>query len=100
MWAANVEEETDRISPDIDVLLGVLGGGELHDVLDELEGLVVHVVGVRLVPHVLSAAAGHAEEHDRLRGQKVSYRYGEVKLVYMTKAFCLMRQQNISCEFG
>ena len=53
-------------SPDIDVLLGVLGGGQLHDVLDKLEGLVVHVVCVCLVPHVFSPAAGDTEEHDGL----------------------------------
>ena len=39
------------LSPQVCVLLGILRGGELHDVFDEVEGLVVHVVGVDLVAH-------------------------------------------------
>ena len=38
-------------SPQVRVFLGILRGCELHDVFDEVEGLVVHVVGIDLVPH-------------------------------------------------
>ena len=54
------------VSPQVCVFLGILGGGELHDVFDEVEGLVVHVVGVDLVAHGLGSTPTDAEQHDSL----------------------------------
>ena len=53
--------------PQVCVLLGILGGGELQDELDQVEGLVVHVVGVDLVAHRLRPTPADAEQHDSLR---------------------------------
>lgn len=52
--------------PQVRVLLGILRGCELHDVFDEVESLVVHVVGVDLIPHRLCATSADAEQHDGL----------------------------------
>ena len=54
------------LSPQVRVFLGILRGGELHDIFDEVEGLVVHVVGVDLVAHRLRSTPADAEQHDSL----------------------------------
>ena len=40
--------------------------GELHDIFDEVEGLVVHVVGVDLVAHQLCSTPADGEQYDSL----------------------------------
>ena len=52
--------------PQVCILFSILRVGELHDVFDEVQGLVVHVVGVYLVAQRLCSTGTYAEEHDSL----------------------------------
>ena len=52
--------------PQVGILFCILRVGELHDVFDEVQGLVVHVVGVYLVAQRLCSTGTYAEEHDSL----------------------------------
>ena len=65
MFEANFSGEK-KIKPDINILLVVFRCSELHDVLDEVESLDVHVVSIDFVPHHLSSTATHTEHHDGL----------------------------------
>ena len=56
--------------PQVGILLCILRVGELHDVFDEVQGLVVHVVGVYLVAQRLCSTGTYAEEHDSLCNER------------------------------
>ena len=56
------------ILPSINILIVVPWAiGELHDELDDVDCLNVHVRGVTLVSHQLSPAATHTEHNDGLQ---------------------------------
>ena len=66
MYKSNASSKLDII-PRVYVLVVVSRGvGELHDKLDDAEGLEVQAVGGHLVSHSLGAAAADTEHHDCL----------------------------------